>query len=235
MMLPPTEVERQSIIVALLGDQFGEHANTANLEAYFRHYHAAVCPAAAGDAAIAIDTPLLKCHADLLGFISVLVGNPRVSYNGFLAEIAEPRQATVKEAEHVAKITVEVVFAVNCVLGRYYSQNVRDRGLGRVQWEGDVTFLDFMKDAFTPTSITTPEQQSKNAATIKHKNALKAWKLRKRYGIKLRATNNLLEHLSYEPSARVLKVFHNVTYLRVHLEKSKGKPLNAPFEETLHE
>lgn len=65
------------------------------------------------------------------------------------------------------------------------------------------------------------------------KTSLKAWKLTKRYGIKIKGTNNLLEHLVLDPKSMTLKVFHQVSFLRAHLKKSKQEPLNLYFEESL--
>ncbi|UNI16373.1 hypothetical protein JDV02_002809 [Purpureocillium takamizusanense] len=79
-----------------------------------------------------------------------------------------------------------------------------------------------------------PVQRQRDSLNIwRHKKFLKAWKLRKRYKIKLRHTNNLLEHLSYDPLTRVLRVYHQVSFLRTQLEKTRNEPLELSFEDSL--
>ncbi|KAI1392526.1 uncharacterized protein F4822DRAFT_131716 [Hypoxylon trugodes] len=96
---------------------------------------------------------------------------------------------------------VNVAFMVNCDERDYYPESFPTEDL-RAKWESTQTFADFLRNVFqqqTGSKITLYADENKS---------LKAWKLSKRYGIKIRDTNNLLEHLLYNPRERSLLFFH---------------------------
>lgn len=186
---------------------------------------------------IELDTPALRSHADVLSCVEIIVQDPEISFNKFVAKAVDPKstEASLREKEHIARVAAEVPFAINCTLRDYYSDNFIDGGSHHVRWEKDVSFLYFMENAFKLGSqqIQTHEQQRRRAETMARKTSLKAWKLTKRYGIKIRGTDNLLEHLVLDLKTMTLKVFHQVSFLRAHLAKSKQEPLDLNFEESL--
>lgn len=230
-MLVPNATEQQDIVVAIFGEAARQLANTDRLQAFLRHYCSLVCPVTEGDAAITVDTPVLGTHADVVRCIRILTQDPKLSFDGFITKAVGSHQVSLKEKGYIARVTVEAVFAVDCLLRDHYSDGYKIDKLGgrRAKWEGGISLEQFMKDAFAQA----PQLGSSGTNLFKNKKALKAWKLRKRYGIKLRPTNNLLEHLSFNQSTMVLKVFHQVAFLRAHLEKTKNQPLDLSFEESL--
>ncbi|KAH8881806.1 hypothetical protein GQ53DRAFT_466617 [Thozetella sp. PMI_491] len=235
-MLKPTEAERQDIIRAVFGDDLVLYANSSRFKAYFDHYCAIVCPASSGDAVIELDTPALGSHADILKCVGIITQDPHVSFNGFARKAlgAKSTEASMKEKEHVARLAADVAFAVNCMLRSYYSENFINGMPRHIKWEEDVSFLGFIESAFrSGQQAKTPEQQRRCTEAMIAKKSLKAWKLSKRYGIKIKGTENLLEHLVLDPRTKTLKVFHQVSFLRAHLTKSKQEPLNLSFEESL--
>lgn len=236
-MLQPTDTERQDIIKAVFGEALADYANSSRFKAYFNHYCSVVCPASSGDAVIELDTPALKTHADVLSCIEIIVQDPKISFNKFVARAVESKstEASLREKKYVARVAVEVAFAVNCTLRDYYLDNFIDGGSHYVEWEEHVSFVYFIEKAFKSGSqqIRTPEQQRRGAETMTRKTSLKAWKLTKRCGIKIRPTDNLLEHLALDIETMTLKVFHQVSFLRAHLAKSKHEPLDLSFEDSL--
>ncbi|KAJ6440757.1 phenazine biosynthesis protein [Purpureocillium lavendulum] len=229
----PTDDERQAIVAAVFGDKFRAEANTPKFDSYFEHYYSTVCPGAGGDAAIAVDTPVLRTHAGLIRCVATLVQDPKLTFNGFIEQAVGAQRASAREQAHIARVTVEAAFGINCMLRDYYSDGYKGEGSGRVRWEGDVPFAEFMEDAFTTRLVDPSARKLDNSAILRHKSSLKAWKLKKRYKIKLRPTNNLLEHLSYDPSIKVLRVYHQVSFLRAQLEKTANEPLDLSFADSL--
>lgn len=237
MMLAPVETERQEIVRAIFGEDQIKYADSSRFRAYFKHYCSAVCPASSGDAVIQVETPALNSHADVLDCVQIIVRNPRIRYNDFLTEavLSKDANASQREKEYVARVAVDVAFALDCTRDDYHLQNPTNIGGHRFKWEENVSFLSFVESAFHSGAqlVQTPERQLRTAEMIKHKSSLKAWKLSKRYGIKIRGTNNLLEHLVLDVKTMTLKVFYQVSFLRAHLAKSKDDLLDLNFEESI--
>ncbi|KAK7409099.1 hypothetical protein QQX98_008707 [Neonectria punicea] len=231
-MLPPTDTERQQIAEAVFGEGFNSRANGPELKAYFRHYASVICPAAS-DVVVDVDTSSLKHHSDVLQWVKILHGNSKLSRNEFIAKAVSSKESIPKENEHIARMTVDVAFMINCGLRDYHSDGFKCDDLGIVKWQENASFVDFIKQAFAPQLTPIAEQRQKDIEVIKHKKALKAWKLRRRYGIEIKATNNLLEHLAYDPRTMTLKVFHQMSFLRAHLQQTKDESLDLSFEDSL--
>lgn len=236
-MRQPTEIERQEIVRTVFGEGLVCQANSTRFETYFNHYCFVVCPASLGDAVIEFDTPVLQSHADVLSCVKIIIQNPQISFNEFVVKAIDSKssEASLREKEHIAEVAIEVIFAVNCTLGDYHSESFINGTSHRVKWEHDISFLYFIENAFSHglQEPQTPKEQQRRGEIMTRKTSLKAWKLTKRYGIKIRGTDNLLEHLVLDPKSMTLKVFHQVSFLRAHLEKSKQEPLNLYFEESL--
>ncbi|KAK4163870.1 hypothetical protein QBC43DRAFT_318851 [Cladorrhinum sp. PSN259] len=233
-MLPPNDTEKQQIVQTIFSDTLARSAGSSKFAAYFQHYSAVVCPASSGDAVIEFDTSLLQIHQDILRWTQVLVNDPKISFNGFIDKITSgnPAEISLKEKEHIARITVNVLFAIDCMLADYYSSALALHRSSSCQtkWQGDTPFASFIQDTFTPPT-TQPGHETRGK--LFNKKSLKAWKLVKRYGIKIRGTNNLLEHLELDTKTMTLKVFHQVSFLRAHLTKAKELPLDLSFEESI--
>jgi hypothetical protein len=242
-MLRPTDLERRDLVKAVFGESLADHANSSRFRAYFEHYCSLVCPVGSTDAVINLETPAIRSHADVLDCISIIVRDPKITFNEFAAKAVDVKcaDASVGEKEYVARVAVEAAFLVNCVprdyyrLGAYYSDRYSNAGHQRARWEGNISFPSFMENAFGlgPQHAQTAEQLERRREVLLHKSSLKAWKLIKRCGIKIRATDNLLEHLALDKKTMTLKVFHHVSFLRAHLAKSREQPLDLNFEQSL--
>jgi len=250
-MLQPTDAERHEIIKAIFGENLAEYANGPRFKAYFKHYCSVVCPSTSGDAVLELDTPVLKTHADVLNCVKTIFRDPTISFNLFVAQAVDTNSpsatCSLREKERIAKVAVDVVFAISWALRDYHpgtscltttadsSSHHHHRSI--IKWEGDVSFLRFIEDAFnvgSPQSTQASDlQQLRQLEMMKRKTSIKAWKLSKRYGIKIRGTDNLLEHLAFDIKTMTLKVFYHVSFLRAHLHKSKQEPLDLNFEQSL--
>ncbi|KAK4180180.1 hypothetical protein QBC36DRAFT_205161 [Triangularia setosa] len=244
-MRQPTDSEREIIVSELFGKELACWASSAKFSSYFDHYCSIVCPASSqhGDAVIELDTILLQAHSDVLRCAQIIFQQPKITFDQFAETIAMQsglQDVSPKEKEHLARVTVEVCFAINCMRRDYCSPYLQRRGIHRTKWEGDICLVFFVEAAFktiaseseTGNRNTTHWQKPAWSAAGSLKS-IKAWKLVKRYGIKIRGTNDLLEHLDLDLKTMTLKVFHQVSFLRGHLSKTKDASLNLSFEESV--
>jgi hypothetical protein len=78
-----------------------------------------------------------------------------------------------------------------------------------------------------------PHEAGFEAHYHKHKKHLKAWKLKKRCNLEFIPTDNITEHLLYDPKTKIVQVFHHMAYLKAHLRRSKDQPIDQPASESL--
>jgi hypothetical protein len=234
-MFPPNETEREEIAKQLLGSELPNASTNTAFKAYFDYYDSVVCPFQYGDTFVEVDSPAFQSHADVINYVKSLCNKPALSRDEFLATFLPMRDTMPKEKEYVAGVVTKVAFMVECASKDYYSEGFRGKsdGFRPVKWEGNQRLSDFMEQSFLSERVQTAAQQEKNGEAITRKKALKAWKLTRRYGIKIRATDNLLEHLHYDPRERIVRVFHHTAFLRAHLKRSKNEPLDLDFHESL--
>ena len=231
-MLQPTETEKTELVSAIFGQALAQHANTFKFEAYFRRYVSVVCPASSGDAVIELDTSLLRSHGDVIKYVQFLTKDPALTLDAFVAANASQKSiaVSVREKQHISRVIVEVWFAIDCMAQDYYSPTRQGPSLQQIKWEGNTSFLAFIESSFKAAASQDGHHWPLSKTQIK---SLKGWKLVKRYGIKIRGTNNLLEHLDFDTNTMTLKVFHQVSFLRAHLTKTKEQPLDLSFEESI--
>ncbi|RKK32331.1 hypothetical protein BFJ66_g14071 [Fusarium oxysporum f. sp. cepae] len=158
--------------------------------------------------------------------------NPKISFKEFLCTTvgSEISEFTLTEKRYIARVVTQVSLGINCTNTDYHP----DIHVGSSpEWQGDTPFLTFIESAFNRGISALPEQQQALTEVILKKKSLKAWKLYQRYGIEIKATDNLVEHLFLDTRRKTLKVFHQVSFLRAHLEKTRHEPLDLGFEESL--
>jgi hypothetical protein len=230
-MQPPTAFEREQIVQTLFGDDQVPYANSSKFDAYFKYYCSVVCPGSVGNAVLELSSPVLRSHSDVLKVVQALMLNPKISFKEFLSTTvgSELSEFTPTERRYIARVATQVSLGINCATTDYHP-NIHIGNSS--QWRDDTPFLTFTESAFSRGTSALPDQQDLTEVIL-HKKSLKAWKLYQRYGIEIKATDNLVEHLSLDPKRKTLKVFHQVSFLRAHLEKTRHESLDLSFEESL--
>ena len=115
-----------------------------------------------------------------------------------------------------ASIIVQLTYMLDCDSKDRHSRN---RVIGNWQptrWEHDQTFRDFVQETL-PASATPmkPSQQDFGK--------LAAWRLKHQYGMQLIATNNIAEHLLYDPAnGGTLRIFHQVSWLTAQAKHTQS-------------
>jgi len=102
-------------------------------------------------------------------------------------------------------------------------------GYSPARWEANEPFVTYLQRAIPKSH----NQQGSGFEIQRYKKTLRAWKLKERYKLQFRPTNNILEHLLYDPITRVVKVFHHTAYLKAHLKQSLDQPIDLDVYESL--
>ena len=177
-----------------------------------------VCPPSE-EGTVTVDAPPLNTHASVLSCVCRLRADPDITFDDFITQVGAATQPPV-EQQRIARVIVQAALCIDCLTSENNPETL---------WNSDKKLLKILEEAFDPThpeGLTPTDVQA-------YKKALKAWKLRKRRKIKIRPTDDLLEHLLFNPTTRVLKVFHQVAWLRAQLGKTRDEPLDFDFERSL--
>ncbi|KAL2679269.1 hypothetical protein Neosp_010036 [[Neocosmospora] mangrovei] len=225
------EAEAHMLAGELLGVPSYSNSTSPVFGAFFKHYNAVLSPSTFGGAVTEIESPVLKSHKDVLSCVQVLRSNPTLTFDKFIDLAFSGRDARPAEKEYAARAVISAVFMVNCASKNYYSEGFQSSTTMRVKWEPNQGFADFLEKAFTASPMTALDQDSKR--DIPYRSSLKAWKLVKRNKIKIRPTNNLIDHLLYDPKDRVLHVFHQTMFLQSQIKRCKNVDFDMDFEESL--
>ncbi|RDW72594.1 uncharacterized protein DSM5745_07766 [Aspergillus mulundensis] len=117
------------------------------------------------------------------------------------------------------------MFMLDCSLKDKYSKNFEVGNYSPARWEANEPFVSYVERSIP----IRPGQFDAN----RHKKVLRAWKLKKRYQLQFRPTDNIMEHLLYDPLTRTVHVFHHTGYLKAHLRRSKDQPIDQQASESL--
>ncbi|KAK4448738.1 hypothetical protein QBC34DRAFT_406654 [Podospora aff. communis PSN243] len=89
----------------------------------------------------------------------------------------------------------------------------------RPKWASGEPFVDFVTGSFPRVST---ERGERVASVLEDKKSLKAWKLERRLHIIFRGTDNIADHLLFNPNTGVVYLFHHAAYIKAHLSTWSG-------------
>ena len=219
----PTAAERTLIVREILHADATERAR--NYSAYIGFYTSTFCPFAATRTAVQVDNTALRSHTQVLDALKTLCSDPKATRH-HLEETLFPLNILDRDREDAIRSLVLVCLMLDCSLKDKYSRDFQIGGYLPPKWEKDESFDHFVDRAL-------PKGLTKDHEIRMHRNSLKAWKLEKRLGIKFKSTNNITEHLLYDPAARVVRVFHQTAYLKAHLARSLETPIELDVNSSL--
>ena len=104
--------------------------------------------------------------------------------------------------------------------------NFENEPIYPVKWQPGQKFKEFFDTAF-PT-----DAHDVWTASSKHMS-LKAWKLHQRLKLIIVRTDDLAEHLVYNPKTKSLAVFHQVEWLKAQIQHVKERKLDEDVEVSL--
>jgi hypothetical protein len=223
IMYPPTEAERQVIAKELL-----DVTHVATLSRYFKFYTSVTCPSTSEAISIQVDNPAFKTHADILACVNKLRLNPKLTRERFMSASLPDEGVSPRDKEDATRTVVRVGFMLDCSLKDSYSEGFEVGGYVPAKWELAEPFDSFVQRAVLRSSNNIPSPGFKE-----YKKDLKAWKLKKRHRLKFRPTDNIMEHLIYDPGARIVKIFHHTSYLKAQLARSIDEPIDLDAHSSL--
>ncbi|KAL2802181.1 hypothetical protein BJX63DRAFT_438120 [Aspergillus granulosus] len=226
-MIPPNDEEKENITRGLLlEDSKGAYKA---FPAYFKLYESIFCPAEEHDTIIQIHNPAFDCHDDIIKCARRLRANPMLTREE-LARILSLNQAvSERDCQNAIQSVIRVAFMLDCSLKDKYLPNYKVGGYSPARWEAGEPFIAYIKRAISRSSLP----QESGFEVYKHKNDLKAWKLKKRCHLQFLPTDNIIEHLLYNPKTRIVRVFHHTAYLKAHLRRLKDKPISLDASASL--
>ena len=110
-------------------------------------------------------------------------------------------------------------FMLDCALKAKWSSEFNVGGYSPPSWELDEPFDKFVYRAI-------PRQQDAGVEVKRSNKALRAWKLKEKQKIKVRPTDNIMEHLLYDPETRIVRIFHHTAYLKAHLMRTQNEQID---------
>ncbi|KAF9878521.1 hypothetical protein CkaCkLH20_04013 [Colletotrichum karsti] len=133
------------------------------------------------------------------------------------------------EMASLTNLAIQAMVMVDCDPAADYSI----RGYRPMSWTRKESFLGFMERSFPIDP--NPSMNQKVEIALEEKTALKAWKLQKRLNVTFLGTNNISEHLLFDPKENYLYIFHHVGFLKAHLEMARehGYPLDQSMADSL--
>ncbi|KAK1755481.1 hypothetical protein QBC47DRAFT_380507 [Echria macrotheca] len=222
----PNGDERKAIVEALC------HVSPSTPSYYsfdgFLTFYNATCSSKTNDGVLAIDAPALQSHQHLLDLATVLRNRPALKRAEF--EMLAFPHASQPDRERATRIAARVSFLIDCSSKDDYAEGYRLSDGFPVKWKPSQPFLDFLRSTFVASK---KPNRAWSAHIMGRGKALKGWKLKKRYGLRFVPTNDLVQHLMYDPHSRSLKIFHQTTWLKTHLQHSANLSLDEDFENSV--
>jgi len=210
-------------------DLFSVEEKFPSFGTYFKIYDALTSPQYS---TVQIYPSALTSHDDIRRLALELRVNPQSTREEFKNKIFNPPSTdleTIIEQERGINVAVQLMLMIDCSDKDRHYEGYEVGGFRPVSWDSSERFADFVRKVF-PARI---HDQNKVQTALKEKNALKCWKLRKRAHIKFLPTDNLAEHLLYDPRDNTVRLFRQTAFLKAHLRLSANQPIELGITESL--
>ena len=220
----PTKAEQNAITEEFLCSDAVEHLQAYS--AYFKLYTSLLCPSASECMVVQVDDAIFKTHEDLLKCAKRIRAGPKLTRRQF-EHASFPQVTSAKDLEDATRTVVRVGFMLDCLLKDKYSRDFNVEGYSLPGWGIDEKFENFVNRAI-------PRQSTQlNLRLSGPYKTLKAWKLKERQKLKFRPTDNIMEHLLYDPATRIVRVFHHTAYVKAHLTRTLNEKIDLNLESSL--
>ena len=177
----------------------------------------------------------IEKHEEIFAIIERLKASPDVARSQILNELqaqgSSGRSASAASVARAVDLAAQALIMVSCSPELQYSE-VLEQGILPAPWNDNDTLAQFVDNAFPQTDHPGLNEQKPDS---KHefKRALTAKKLRKHLGMKLKATDDLRNHLKLDTKTGTLLIFHHTAVLKEHLRLTKDAPRNMSTADCL--
>lgn len=177
----------------------------------------------------AANAPEQLTYQSILHAADLIKNAPEMTKEGVTRSLYEGHKTalSMSKIEKATNLAVQAMLMVDCAPNHWHATDFVLGAHRPVSWLPGETYVGFFERSF-PMSRESSTQSVQTA--MEDRGALKAWKLQKRLGVNFRATNNLSEHLLFDPRSNCLYLFHHAEFLKAHLEKCRGH--KQPLEMT---
>jgi hypothetical protein len=226
-MRAATIAEKRSLVKDLFGSNVEE--NLHSFSAYFKVYDSLIDPR---HATIQIYPPVINSHDDIRNLALELRANPQSTRKEFRdrvfpSSLTEP--SITDDQDKAINFVVQAMLMIDCADKDRHWECYEVDGFRPVCWEDSKSFADFVEGVF-PAEV---QDREKVRTALREKNALKCWKLSKRANTKFLPTNNLAEHLLYDPVDNAIRIFHQTAFIKAHLRLSASMPIDSGIADCL--
>jgi hypothetical protein len=235
-MQAPTQIEKEDAVRKFLDDQAADHFledvavhRTPRCETFLQYYdgilgliphgyNVRIAPAAYPD------------HAAVRSMLDQLQTDPSITKRNFKLKFSPV--VLDAEKDHATRALIRLAFMIDCAPRDGFAEGHKVGDFVPRSWGEDQTWADFAEHCFPPIN-QTPKNPKDYQTAMAERSRMKAWKLKTRYKVKLRPTDNLAEHLIFDKDMRTLKVFRHVNFLKAHLRRSEAKKTDLRFPDSL--
>ena len=219
-MEPLTVNLHKAIAEIYIGPGASEHLN--KYKAYLKHYQKSTVLPSPEKAIYQIDRPPLGSHAHIEHLVTKLRDEPTITRLQFENVLCAGKETLEQESQHAIRTILRVGFMLDCVSK---SSKASRKGV-RSQWQSSESFADFVARRIPKSEqgILIPDEDITASAV---------WRLKQRSGVRIEKTDDIADHLLYNPDTRVLKIFHQMAYLRAQLRRSQGVAASLDLESSL--
>ncbi|WKT45061.1 hypothetical protein QSH57_009914 [Fusarium oxysporum f. sp. vasinfectum] len=171
-------------------------------------------------------------HQHVLSTAIMLRNNIQNTKEETVNQICHGDQTIGENVDNIINRAVQAMVMIDSAAQEWHPANFVLGGYRPISWLSRESFVSFVERSIP----RAPDQSYKTFEDIiGQKSKLKAWKLKKRLGICFLPTNDLSCHLLFNEKGNTLYLFHQVAYLKAHLEQfqSHTSPLDITVLESL--
>ncbi|KAL8318494.1 hypothetical protein RB597_005670 [Gaeumannomyces tritici] len=172
-------------------------------------------------------------HENVLETAAELKRNPNITKEGAIQHVraasstasGRPWARSDSELDMVVNLAVQAVAMVDSSARDWHASDFTRGGHRPTSWQPGDSFVDFLDRSFplrTEKRDGGEDEDLRVKVALAEKSKLKAWKLKRRLGLEIRATDNLSEHLLLDVRKNHLYLFHHAAFLKAHLEMYQG-------------
>ncbi|RYP54211.1 hypothetical protein DL768_000990 [Monosporascus sp. mg162] len=148
-------------------------------------------------------------HDDILAGTQILRKNPELTLAQAIQRLRTRlnRTHSAQQLKFAIFVAVRAMLMLDCaVSGRHWES-----------WQLNERFVDFVSKCF-PKALGVSSQI---VEAMDDQKSMKAWKLKARFGISFKGTDNLARHLLLDPQGPkpTLYLFHHTAFLKAHLDR----------------
>ncbi|KAK4234731.1 hypothetical protein C8A03DRAFT_18425 [Achaetomium macrosporum] len=125
----------------------------------------------------------------------------------------------------VLTTSIKIGFSTNCSAIDWSSDQF-ELGTTRAFWQNDEPFSKFV-ERYCPIQSHPVLSHPESTAYLDLKSDLGALTIRNGLGVVFLPTEDIRDHLRFDPRRRVVEVFHHTSLLKEHLKRSKEMPATA--------